>query len=176
MFPETFRTMRLMLRPIALADAGPIFDAYVQDAEVTRYVIWQPHRSRRDTEAYIGHCMAAPVHVSRTYVLVGRDDHAIRGALDLRRPASHRLEFGYVLARESWGQGLMTEALTEIVDWALTQPGIFRISAVCDVENIGSARVMEKAGLAREGLLRRWLVHPNFGDEPRDCFSYARVR
>jgi RimJ/RimL family protein N-acetyltransferase len=59
---------------------------------------------------------------------------------------------------------------------ALQQPSIFRIGAVCDVENIGSARVMEKAGLLREGLLRRWLVHPNVSDEPRDCWSYARVR
>jgi hypothetical protein len=35
---------------------------------------------------------------------------------------------------------------------------------------------MEKAGLGREGLLRRWSVHPNLGDEPRDCLSFARVR
>lgn len=59
---------------------------------------------------------------------------------------------------------------------ALRQPAVFRIGAVCDVDNIGSARVMEKAGLVREGVLRRWLVHPNISDEPRDCFSYARTR
>jgi ribosomal-protein-alanine N-acetyltransferase len=70
----------------------------------------------------------------------------------------------------------MTEVLTEVVNWALNQPGIFRTGAVCDVENIGSARVMEKAGLFREGLLRRWLMHPNISDEPRDCFIYARTR
>jgi Acetyltransferase (GNAT) domain len=70
----------------------------------------------------------------------------------------------------------MTEVLAEVVNWALRQPSAFRIGAVCDVENIGSARVMEKAGLVREGLLRRWLIHPNVGNEPRDCFSYARVR
>jgi [ribosomal protein S5]-alanine N-acetyltransferase len=70
----------------------------------------------------------------------------------------------------------MTEVLVEVVTWALKQPSVFRISAVCDVENIASARVMEKAGLLREGLLRRWLMHPNVSDEPRDCFSYARVR
>jgi RimJ/RimL family protein N-acetyltransferase len=70
----------------------------------------------------------------------------------------------------------MTEALIEVVHWALRQPAIFRIGAVCDVENIGSARVMEKARLLREGVLRRWLVHPNIRDKSRDCFSYARVR
>jgi RimJ/RimL family protein N-acetyltransferase len=51
-----------------------------------------------------------------------------------------------------------------------------RIGAVCDVDNIGSARVLEKSGFVREGLLLRWLVHPNISDEPRDCYSYARVR
>ena len=70
----------------------------------------------------------------------------------------------------------MTEVLTEVVNWALSLPLIFHIGAVCNVENIGSARVMEKAGLVREGLLRRWLMHPNISDEPRDCFSYARAR
>ena len=73
-------------------------------------------------------------------------------------------------------RGLMTEVLTEVVNWALNQPGIFRIGAVCDVENIGSARVMEKAGMTREGLLRRYSVHPNVGPEPRDVFIYAIVK
>jgi [ribosomal protein S5]-alanine N-acetyltransferase len=70
----------------------------------------------------------------------------------------------------------MTEVLTEVVDWAMGQSSVFRIGAFCDVDNVGSARVMEKSGMVREGLLRRWLMHPNISDEPRDCFSYARVR
>jgi ribosomal-protein-alanine N-acetyltransferase len=177
MLPENFHTARLVLRPIALEDAGAIFDAYAQDAAVTRFVIWRPHRSQRDTEAYVAQCIAAHPDVSRTYVIVvrrGSDD--LRGAFTLRQPASHRCDVGYVLARPWWGQGLMTEVLTEVVNWTLQQPSIFRIGALCDVENIGSARVMEKAGLVREGLLRRWLMHPNVSDEPRDCLSYARVR
>jgi len=74
--------------------------------------------------------------------MVDRMDHSVRGSFDLRQTAPHRLEFGYVLGRPWWGQGLMTEALSEIVRWALRQPSVFRISAVCDVENVGSARVM----------------------------------
>ena len=70
----------------------------------------------------------------------------------------------------------MTEALTEIAGWAMRQDGIRRLGAVCDIDNLASARVMEKAGLAREGILRRWLVHPNISPEPRDCFSYAKCR
>ena len=80
------------------------------------------------------------------------------GVFDLRRLESHRLDCGYVLARGFWGRGLMTEALTEIAGWAMRQDGIWRIGAVCDIDNLASARVMEKAGLVREGILRRWLV------------------
>jgi RimJ/RimL family protein N-acetyltransferase len=166
MFPDDFHTARLVLRPIAPEDAGSIFNSYAQDAMVTRFVIWRPHRSRSDTEAYVAACIATPPDVSRTYVLTGRRDGDLRGAFALRQAAPHRLDFGYVLARTWWGQGLMTEVLAEVVNWALRQPSVFRIGAVCDVDNIGSARVMEKAGLAREGLLRRWLMHPNVSDEP----------
>jgi ribosomal-protein-alanine N-acetyltransferase len=176
MLPETFRTARLFLRPIAMADAGPIYAAYTRNPEVTRFLIWRPDRTRRDFEAYIRSCLDTPPHRARTYVMQGRKDSVIRGGLDLRQADRHRLEFGYVLARPWWGHGLMTEALTEVVGWALSQPSIFRISAVCDVENTASARVMEKCGLVREGVLRRYLVHPSLGTEPRDCFSYARVR
>jgi RimJ/RimL family protein N-acetyltransferase len=56
--------------------------------------------------------------------------------------APHCLGFGYVRARSCCGLGLMTEALTEVTSRALEQPDIWRIG---DVENLASARVMEKA-------------------------------
>lgn len=133
MLPDTFHTLRLILRPIALEDAGPIFESYAQDATVTRFLTWRPHRSRSDTEAYVAGCVATPPDVSRTYILTNRSTGDLRGAFDLRRAGPHRLHFGYVLARTWWGQGLMTRSLLKVT-WALKQPSIFRISAVCDVE------------------------------------------
>ena len=176
MLRDTFGTPRLLLRPVEVGDAAAIFDTYAQDEEVARFVIWRQHRNREETQAYIERCVATPREVERTYMLVGSDDNAVRGAFALRQRAPHRLNCGYVLARRWWRQGLMTEVLSEVAAWALRQRSIFRIGAVCDVENIGSARVLEKSGFVREGVLRRWLVHPNISDEPRDCYSYSRVR
>ena len=176
MLPDIFQSPRLLLRPVTAADADAIFEAYAQDEEVARYVIWRPHRSRSETQAYVERCLATPAEVERTYMLLGREDNVVRGAFALRRRAPHRLDCGYVLARRWWRQGLMTEMLSEVSLWALRQPSLFRIGAVCDVENIGSARVLEKSGFVREGLLHRWLVHPNISGEPRDCYSYARIR
>jgi ribosomal-protein-alanine N-acetyltransferase len=176
MLPDRFETARVILRPVNPGDANAIFSTYAQDEDVVRYLIWRPHRSLTETQAYIRHCIATSPEVERTYMIVGREDNGIRGAFALRQRAPHRLECGYVLASQWWRQGLMTEILTEVTHWALQQPSLFRIGAICDVENIGSACVLEKCGFIREGLLRHWLMHPNLSDEPRDCFSYARVR
>ncbi len=173
MFPSTIHTARLLLRPICRADAEPIFLRYTRDPEVSRYLTWQPHTSVAQTGAYIESCLAATT--SRTYAMVMPQAQEIVGAFDLRRAAQFKAEYGYVLARSEWGKGLMTEALTAVVAWALAQPDIWRIGGVCDVDNIGSARVMEKSGLAREGILRRWIMHPNISAEPRDCLSYAKT-
>jgi RimJ/RimL family protein N-acetyltransferase len=176
MLPDRFQTSRLVLRPIAAADAGAIFTSYAQDEAVTRFLTWRPHRDRSETDTYIARCLAASPLLARTYLLTDRRDATVLGAFELRLKDGHRLEFGTVLARAWWGQGLMTEALETVAAWALAQPAIFRIGSVCDVENTGSARMMEKARLVREGLMRRWSVHPNISLEPRDCFLYGRAR
>jgi len=176
MLPDRFETTRLILRPIEPQDAFAIFTGYAQDLEVVRFLIWRPHQGIADTEADIARCMAAPPDRSRTYTPIGRDDGRALGAFELRQPEPHRLDCGYVLARAFWGRGLMTEALEQVTHWAMRQNGIWRIGAGCDVDNFASARVMEKAGLAREGLLRRWIIHPNVSSEPRDWLSYAKVR
>jgi ribosomal-protein-alanine N-acetyltransferase len=97
------------------------------------------------------------------------------GMIDLR-PQGERAEIGYVLARPYWGQGYMTEAAHAVVEWVLRQPGIYRVWAVCDVENTASARVLEKVGMQREGVLRRWIIHPNVDAVPRDCYCYAMIK
>jgi RimJ/RimL family protein N-acetyltransferase len=67
----------------------------------------------------------------------------------------------------------MTGAVSAAVAWARTTSRIRRVWAVRDVENHASGRVMQKAGLEFEGILRRWLVHPNIEDAPRDCACHA---
>ena len=176
MLPDRFETTRLILRPIAEGDASAIFTGYAQDPVVVRFLTFRPHQGLTETKAYIARCTAAPTDRSRTYVLTGRAGGRLLGAFELRRPEPHRLDFGYVLARPYWGRGLMTEALAEVAGWAMHQDAIWRIGGVCDVDNFASARVMEKAGLEREGVLHRWIMHPNVSAEPRNCFSYATVR
>ena len=70
----------------------------------------------------------------------------------------------------------MAEAITAVAGWAFSDPSVFRVWAVCDVENRASARVLEKAGFLREGVLKKWSLHPNISAIPRDCYSYSQTR
>ena len=71
------------------------------------------------------------------------------------------------------GEEIMPEAARCIVSHALLQPTMFRVQAFCDVENAASARTLEKVGMSREGILRRYIIHPSVSNEPRDCYLYA---
>jgi len=70
----------------------------------------------------------------------------------------------------------MPEAARAVLTAAAAQPELHRIWAVCDVENMVSARVLEKIGMLREGILRRWVIHPNVSSEPRDALCYSWIR
>jgi RimJ/RimL family protein N-acetyltransferase len=87
---------------------------------------------------------------------------------------SYRAATGYVLARDAWGHGYATEALTALVSLA-PRLRLVRLYALTHVGNRPSWRVLEKCGFQREAVLRRHFVFPNLGPEPLDVFLFARV-
>jgi RimJ/RimL family protein N-acetyltransferase len=174
--PERFKSERLVLRKPHSEDAQAIFDGYAQDPEVTRYLTWKRHQNIRETEGFLLVCEQLwRTGKDYAYAIILKEDDKLIGMFGLH-PMKLKIEVGYVLARPYWGAGYMTEALRAVINWAFTRQDIFRVQAFCDVENIGSARVMEKAGMQREGLLRRYVLHPNISDEPRDAYLYAIVK
>ena len=175
--PATLETPRLRLRAPVVEDAAAIFDAYTQDPQVARYTTWSPHRSLDETRRFLEqHCAAGRKAgtVSSWLITLSEGGSAV-GMIDVRFAAC-RAEVGYVLARRYWGRGLMTEAAGVVVEWVIAQPEIHRAWATVDLENVASQRVLEKVGMAREGVLRRWLVAPNLGPMPRDVWSFARIK
>jgi RimJ/RimL family protein N-acetyltransferase len=64
-------------------------------------------------------------------------------------------EIGYWLGEPFWGRGLMTAAVGAMTGWAFDTLPIHRIFAVPFAANVGSCRVLEKAGYRLEGRLRR---------------------
>ncbi|GGD43982.1 GNAT family N-acetyltransferase [Pseudoxanthomonas indica] len=82
-------------------------------------------------------------------------------------------ELGYWLGRRLWGRGLMSRVVADFVPWLMQHHDIHRVQAVVLTQNAASARVLEKAGFAQEGILRQsFLKH----GRPHDVRMYARVR
>jgi RimJ/RimL family protein N-acetyltransferase len=174
-WPEVLETERLILRPPVEADASQIFERYAQDPEVTRYMPWRPHQRIEDAHEFVRRCRAGWASGKEfTWMLARRGEGDVIGAIALRSDG-HKANIGYVLARAFWGQGLMPEAGRALIRHASQLESIHRVWAVCDVDNRASARVMEKIGMEREGILRRWLVHTNLSPLPRDVFCYSWV-
>jgi RimJ/RimL family protein N-acetyltransferase len=174
--PETFETLRLLLRLPVISDADAIFKGYAQDAEVTKYLSWRPHESIDTTQEFLRRCIRCwEDGTAFPWVIMRKEDGALLGMIEMRMDG-FRADFGYGIARQFWGNGYATEAVRTIVSWAIEQESIYRVWAVCDVENLASARVLEKAGLQKEGILRRYILHPNLSQEPRDCTCYSFVK
>jgi ribosomal-protein-alanine N-acetyltransferase len=173
--PETIETARLILRKPMLEDAEEMFEAYASDPEVTRYLTWVTHTSVDETRDYLRRAVAGWENSDTfTWVIALKATLGLIGSIDIRLETNANI--GYVLSRPFWNRGYMTEAVEALVRWALQTDEIFRAWAVCDVENVASARVLEKAGMEREGILRRWIVLPNRSSKPRDCVCYSKVK
>ena len=173
--PDTFDLGDLRLRRPRAEDAPAIF-SYASDPRVVRYMDWPVCTTIEPVLSGLRAREAAWTAGTEFYwvITLRQEDRAI-GSLTCQ-VRGHAAEFGYLLASTQWGKGFGTAVASAVVAWALSVPEVWRVWATCDSENLASARVLEKAGLSREGLLRRLLVRPNISAEPRDAFMYAKVK
>ena len=174
--PLTLSTARLLLRPPQPADAAAVFD-YASDPLVVRYVDWpasvEPADGIRATERALQKWELGEEYSWR--LTLPPNDTPI-GSVGCR-VKGEAADFGFVLNRRHWGQGYATEAAGAVLDWLKPLDVITRIQATCDVENVASARVLEKLGLSRETRLPNYTVRPNMPGAPRrDAFLYSWTR
>ncbi len=163
----TLRTSRLLLRPLCDADAPALFQLF-QDPAVRRFLTRRQWYSVDEALALIAQDRQALA--TGQYLRLGLerlDDGALIGEISLfsLAEASRRAEVGYALARDAWGQGYMSEALTALLELAFGELGLNRIEADIDPRNQASARILERMGFQQEGLLReRWIVAGEVSD------------
>lgn len=175
-FPAQIQTDRLTLRWPKESDAEAMFARYTSDANMCRYLSWRPHQSLSETEDFIRRDIEERESGSvYNWLIFSKENGSLLGSIGFG-VRSHQVQFGYCLARDTWGHGFATEAALKIVEVALSDAAVWRVQAYCDVEHSASAHVLEKAGLVLEGTLKKYIVLPNLGEVPRDVFIYARVR
>ena len=152
----TLHTKSLILRKMTLEDAEDLFE-YASDPEVTRYVTWEPHKSVNDSINFLKSALQKYENKKVSeWGIIYKENNKFIGTCGyvLWVPVHSLAEIGYALSREYWGRGLMTETVKEVIRFGFEKMNLNRVYARCFMENIGSQKVLEKAGMKFEGILR----------------------
>ena len=151
---KTIETRRLVLRKFTLSDAEPMYRNWASDPEVTRYLLWPAHESEEETKGILKGWIAAydkPEKYEWCIELkeIGEAIGSIGVVMVNEKVQS--MEVAYCLSCDYWHKGIMSEALSAVVEYLTNEVGARRIQARCDTRNPYSAKVMEKCGLKYEG-------------------------
>jgi [ribosomal protein S5]-alanine N-acetyltransferase len=175
-------TDRLLLRDFVPEDWRATHD-YESDPQTVRYQSFAPFseaESRDYIERNLKHIAERP---RRLYdlALVQRADGRLIGrvGLSLVAPELHEAALWYILHRDCWGRGLMSEAAQRMLALGFAELGLHRIWADTDPRNAASIRLLEKLGMRREAHFREnvfikdeWcdtLIYALLGKEWRDA-------
>ena len=142
----TLETARLLLRPFNIDDASQMYDGWVSDSEVTKYVTWNPHKSIDDTLELLKIWIKQYEKPERlNFAIELKETNELIGGIDVVGYLDGIPVIGYVIARKHWNKGFATEACKALIEYLFSKGfDTIRIDAI--VENIASNKVIEKCG------------------------------
>ena len=150
---EIIETERLVLRPWRESDAEAAYE-YASNPLIGKGAGWPPHSSVENSREIIRTILAKPDN----YAITLKGDDKVIGSIGFHG-IGHALfgeigpdeaEIGYWVAEPYWGQGIIPEAATALIDYGFTDLNLGRIWCGYFADNTKSARVGEKLGFKYE--------------------------
>ena len=165
----------VLLRAFRQADAA-VTAAWCQDADIVRWSGAPPSATEQSALAWAA--LTETVHPAGALALAVADavSDAVLGSCDIRRPSEADPELGevgFLLGPEARGRGIATRSMRLRLAHAFESLGMARVQALAHPENPASAKVLERLGFHREGLLRDYRPGER-GREDRIMFSLLR--
>lgn len=154
--PPVIETDRLILRKIVKSDSADIYE-YCKRYEVSRFLLWSPHRDEEYTRRYVAYLQTRyrfgsfydwGIELKRNGKMIGTCGFTSFNT------DNNSAEIGYVLNNEYWGQGIAAEAASKVIEFGFDALRLNRIEAKYMVGNERSRKVMEKIGMSFEGIAR----------------------
>jgi len=143
-----FETDRLILRPWQESDAEDLYE-FAKDPQVGPIAGWPVHTSVEHSREIIAGVLSKP----ETYAVVLKSEGRAVGSIGLMIGEASNLrlpmdegEIGYWIGVPFWGQGLIPEAVNELIRYGFEKLGLKKIWCGYFDGNIKSKRVQEKCG------------------------------
>ena len=140
------RTERLILRRYRPEDASALYQYLGKDPAIDRYSGWNPYATpemaRETVRSFIEN-----YEDEHFYGWVLDSEDVLFGTIGAYDYKDDRIEVGFSIVKECRGRGYATEALRAVLEYLTENEGISCVTAWCASENIGSRKVLEKAGM-----------------------------
>ncbi|MBR5938401.1 MAG: GNAT family N-acetyltransferase [Clostridiales bacterium] len=158
---EAYRELqseRLLLREITEQDVDDVFEIYSNKEVMLYFADRFPFEKISEAETMIReYAEALSKNWTMRWGIVLKENGKLIGTCGFHAISDYdkRIEIGYDLNRDYWQKGIMTEALSLIIDHAFRYTDVNRIEAMIEPPNIGSRALLEKLGFQYEGTLRK---------------------
>lgn len=168
------RMERLTLRPFRPDDAADAFYNWFSDPAAARYMFWEPAQSVEQVREKISSWLKPDLDFCQ-WAIVPEQENTVAGAINLHAidDFHESAEIAYVLGRRFWSKGYMTEALRAVIRFGFETMLLNRIYGDHFVTNPASGRVMQKAGMRFEGVMRQ-KYRGKQGFEDTACYAVLR--
>jgi [ribosomal protein S5]-alanine N-acetyltransferase len=156
------KTGRLVLRQLRTDDAAELFKTLSDDL-VMQYWSSGPHQNIDETKSYIA--WNADADAEHKCWAITFDGKKAMGWVILLPHRKDSFELGYILGRQYWRQGYLSEAAEAVIDYAFRELKARRVMADTDPDNEASIGLLTKLGFRKEGHLRaEWETHIGIRD------------
>lgn len=171
---KTLESDRLILRKFKMDDAEGMYNNWASDPECNKYLNWNLHKSMEETKALIRLWINEYDNGSCNWVVELKDSGEIIGSISVMTILKKHstAELGYCYGSKYWGNGYATEALRAVIEYLLTECDFYLVEARHISGNPASGRVMEKAGMHKDAVLRDRRINKHTG-ERNDSVIYS---
>lgn len=152
MSTPTLETDRLILRKIYADDVDEIFDCWMKDEDVSRYMYWRASNDINDTREFVEFELGNIENDKwNRWILVLKETSEIIGTcLIYFNNEENSWDISYNLGKRFWGNGYITEAMNRVMQYAKEDLKIKDCIAIHAIENPASGRIIQKLGFRYE--------------------------
>lgn len=152
----TLETKRLILRRFVNSDASEVYNNWTSDMNLDKYVSWSIHKDISETTALINQWIEEYETNNYNWVVEKKETHELIGNISTIHISRkhHNCEIGYCYGSKYWNQGYATEALCAVINYLKNECLFHVVEAKHLSTNPASGRVMEKAGMSKEAILK----------------------
>lgn len=164
---KTLETERLRLRKFTMNDVDAMYNNWASDPETSKMLPWDVHKNKDVTNMVVsGWIKEYEDSFAYNWIVELKDTNEPIGSITGVKVnvRDETIEIGYCYGPKYWGNGYATEALRAVIEYLINEIGFRLVEAKHISGNPASGRVMEKAGMNKDVILRKRSINKDTKD------------